>query len=246
MSVNTKSINGNINENVFNNGIPHVVEYRLSNEKCARCKMLNTFICEHMTSVRDQLHTIYAEEGRFYLNPRNSRKPNTVSTSTSPSTTTTTTTTINVAKMPPPTRIIRNNNEIIYDRPKAASKSPVLKGATNKEPKTRAIVRSLNDELVDTSNLNNQTTVYNLSDNLETHRSVEKLPETIVHHPVKVETNDNVDTNKSREAVFGPRAINPKNNNYISKNNNVNKSNTNNVNKKNNAKDDGDKFCSIV
>ena len=46
--------------------------YYASKEKCARCKQQGVFICEHSTSVRDNLKNVYAEEGRFYLAPKKS------------------------------------------------------------------------------------------------------------------------------------------------------------------------------
>lgn len=42
-------------------------------EKCARCKALKVFNCEHNTTVRDELQTSFAEEGRFYMAPRRSK-----------------------------------------------------------------------------------------------------------------------------------------------------------------------------
>jgi hypothetical protein len=40
-----------------------------SKEKCARCKTLGSFICEHTTPVRDKFRTMQ-KEGRMYESPR--------------------------------------------------------------------------------------------------------------------------------------------------------------------------------
>ena len=58
---------------------PTVTEYYLPREKCARCKMLNCFVCEHNTPVRDVLQTKYAEEGKYYLSATALRKKSTAS-----------------------------------------------------------------------------------------------------------------------------------------------------------------------
>ena len=41
--------------------------------KCAKCKQLGVFICEHDTVIRDNIHKSYAEEGIYHSSPR---KPN--------------------------------------------------------------------------------------------------------------------------------------------------------------------------
>ncbi|CAF0723067.1 unnamed protein product [Brachionus calyciflorus] len=45
-------------------------------EKCAVCKRKGVFLCEHDTYVRDEIHSSYIQEGRFYLDPRKSKTVN--------------------------------------------------------------------------------------------------------------------------------------------------------------------------
>lgn len=48
----------------------------LPKEKCARCKTLKTFDCEHATPVRDDLNFNYFKTGHFYTTPKQIRELN--------------------------------------------------------------------------------------------------------------------------------------------------------------------------
>jgi hypothetical protein len=38
--------------------------------KCAKCRMMNTFICEHDTVYRDEIHNSFAKDGSYHISPR--------------------------------------------------------------------------------------------------------------------------------------------------------------------------------
>ena len=41
--------------------------------KCGKCKLLNTFLCEHETAYRTEIHNSFAKDGSYHISPR---KPN--------------------------------------------------------------------------------------------------------------------------------------------------------------------------
>ena len=55
----------------------------LPKEKCARCKTLKTFDCEHATPVRDDLNFNYFKTGHFYTTPKQIRELNMIKSSSS-------------------------------------------------------------------------------------------------------------------------------------------------------------------
>jgi hypothetical protein len=139
------SVNSSLTPRV-NNSLS-LLEFPSSNEKCARCKTLNAFQCEHKTTIRDHINTIYAQEGRFYLHPRKSRRTSQDATA-------------NDAAAFNSERLRRFEIE----KPiKASSKSPTLKSSLKRnDPAARA---TPNAGLVVVNNDNNYQKSTNSSEN---------------------------------------------------------------------------------
>jgi len=52
----------------------NMTNFKVKRERCVRCKMYETFNCEHDMPVKKDLENIYAEEGRYYMTPKRTKE----------------------------------------------------------------------------------------------------------------------------------------------------------------------------
>ncbi len=52
----------------------NMTNFKVKRERCVRCKMHQTFNCEHDMPVKKDLANIYAEEGRYYMTPKRTKE----------------------------------------------------------------------------------------------------------------------------------------------------------------------------